>query len=205
VAILQFNYIKWRIIAVLLAASVINAAPILSFARAEEKPNYADKNLEKGPIHITADKLITDNKTRIAEFIGNVRVTQGDTIITSEGLLIYNKKGADQKKDIVITEGSIEKIVANGHVKITFGDKIATAQKAEYFTDSGILVLSGPDSKVTSGDDSISGSKITLHRPDGRIEVEGSKERRVEAVIYSEGKAIENSLPQETGSMDRIR
>jgi lipopolysaccharide export system protein LptA len=195
VAILQFNHIKWRILAVLLAALIIHAAPVLSFAHAEEKPNYADKNLEKGPIHITADKLVTDNKTRIAEFIGNVRVTQGDTIITSDGLLIYNKKGTDQKKDIDMTEGSIEKIVANGHVKITFGDKIATAQKAEYFTDSGILVLSGPDSKVISGNDSISGSKITLHRPDGRIEVEGSKGKRVEAVVYSGEKAIEDSLP----------
>lgn len=170
----------------MLTTLVITTLFITSSVHAEEKTDSADKNLEKGRIHITADKLITDNKTKLAEFTGNVQVIQGDTVIHSETLLIFNKKGADQNKDLPMAEGSIEKIVAIGHVKITFGDRIATAEKAEYFTDREVLVLSGPDSKVISGKDSISGSKITLYRSDGRIEVESGVEKQVEAVIHSE-------------------
>ena len=71
------------------------------------------------------------------------------------------------------------------NVKIIFDDKTAISQRAVYTTDSRILVLTGPDSKIISGKDSISGEKITLYRADDRIIVESGKEKQVEAVFFS--------------------
>lgn len=142
------------------------------------------ENAESKPIHITSDLLTTDNEAGVVEFSGNVRVTQGTTVILSDRLKVYYKKDADSAQKISGGPGAVEKIVATGNVKIDFDDKKAVSNKAEYVTDTQVLVLSGPDSKVTTEKESVSGAKITLYRSDGRIKVEGGEGKRVEAVFY---------------------
>jgi LmbE family N-acetylglucosaminyl deacetylase len=89
-----------------------------------------------------------------------------------------------------LTRTAIEKLEASGNVKITFDDKVAVAQKAVYQTEKRVLVLSGPNSKVTSGKDSISGEIITYYRADERIKVESGPNKRVEAVFSSGGAGL---------------
>jgi lipopolysaccharide export system protein LptA len=154
---------------------------------------YADdtsQNPKKSPggngtIHITSDKLISDNKAGYAEFIGNVKATQEDTVITSDRLKIFYKKNFVNKGPLSVSEESIHKIVAKGNVEIKFDNRVATAQQAVYNTETMVLVLSGNNSKIISENDSISGEKITFYRTDGRINVESGGEKRVEAVFYS--------------------
>ena len=141
-------------------------------------------------IHITADKLISDNNAGYAEFIGNVKATQEETVITADRLKIYYKKNVVNKGPLSMSEESIHKIVAKGNVKIKFDNKVATAQQAIYNTETMVLVLSGDNSKVTSKNDSISGEKITFYRIDGRINVESGSKKQVEAVFYSGQKGI---------------
>jgi lipopolysaccharide export system protein LptA len=136
-------------------------------------------------IHITSDRLISDNKAGYAEFIGHVKAIQGDTVITSDKLKIFFKKNIAKKGPLSLNEGSIQKIVANDNVEIKFDNRVATAQQAVYNTETMVLVLSGDNSKVISENDSISGEKITFYRMDGRINVESGNKKRVEAVFYS--------------------
>lgn len=143
-----------------------------------------------GAIHITSDKLIADNKTGYAEFIGNVKATQDDTVITSDQLKIFYKKNMADKGPLSVSEESIHKIVAEGNVEIKFDNRVATAHQAVYNTETMVLVLSGNNSKIISENDSISGEKITFYRTDGRITVEGGNRKRVEAVFYSGQKGI---------------
>ena len=136
------------------------------------------------PIRITADKLITDTQNKTAEFIGNVLTSQGDTTITSDRLKVYYREGSE-------TEGTagmdaIVRIVAEGTVKMVLEDQIAYTEHAEYIADKRIVVLTGPNSKIVSGNNSISGQKITLYRDDGRIHVAGTTEKPVEAFFYSD-------------------
>jgi lipopolysaccharide export system protein LptA len=49
--------------------------------------------------------------------------------------------------------------------------------------------MTGENSKVISGKNSISGSKIILYRKEGRVKVLGSEKKRVEATFYSGGNA----------------
>lgn len=145
---------------------------------------------ENGAIHITSDKLISDNNAGYAEFIGNVKATQDDTVITSDKLKIFYKKKIVNKGPLSVNEESIHKIVATGNVEIKFDNRVATAQQAVYNTETMVLVLSGENSKVISKNDSISGEKIIFYRTDGRINVESGNKKRVEAVFYSGQKGI---------------
>lgn len=157
---------------------------------AAEKIQKQKKDDGEKKIHITADRLIAEGNSNNAEFIGNVRAVQETTVITSEKLKIFYKKDSSGIKDNSKVDESIKEIIATGNVKILFDDKIAETQQAVYTAETRILVLNGPDSKVTSGKNTISGSKITLFRDNGSIKVEGSGKSRVEAFFESGGKGL---------------
>jgi len=162
----------------------------MAYANESDKPKNKSLGENDGAIHITSDKLISDNKAGYAEFIGNVKAIQGNTVITSDKLNIFYKKNIANKGSISVNEESIHKIVAKGNVEIKFDNRVATAQQAVYNTETMVLVLSGKNSKIISEKDSISGEKITFYRIDGRINVESGNKKRVEAVFYSGQKGI---------------
>jgi len=190
---LDFKKNLCRIFLFFAAAFMLVAGPIApSPGYADEKPSDTDThNLAKDQkIHITADKLIYDNDTEYAEFIGNVRATQEDTVITADRLKIFVKANSSHKASPVIGEESITKLVADGNVKINFDNRVAVTPKAVYNTQTSVLVLSGNNSRIVSGDNSISGEKITIYRATGRINVESGGEKRVEAVFFSGKKGL---------------
>jgi len=192
VKLLNFNKNLCPILLFFVSVFTILAVPVVSpSGYAEEKPKDTDvRSLsENRKIHITADKLISDNEVDYAEFIGNVRATQEDTVITADRLKIFVKKNPDNKSPGVGTE-SINKIIASGNVKINFDNRVAVTPQAVYNTKTGVLVLSGDNSRIISGKNSISGEKITLYRTTGRITVESGEEKRVEAVFYSGEKGL---------------
>lgn len=145
-----------------------------------EKTSHEAEN----PIHITADSLITDPQGKTAEFIGHVLAIQGDTTITSNRLMVYYTEGLQSLS--TSGTGAIVRIVAQGMVKIVTKDQIAHTEHAEYITDKRIVILTGSNSRIVNGNDSISGHKITLYREDGRIHVAGTEKEPVEAIFYSD-------------------
>jgi len=154
-------------------------------------PGYAEetaKPVKGDPIRITADKLVTDNAKRSAQFSGNVKAVQGDTVITADRLTIFYKSGGGSSS---ATSGSnIERLEAEGQVRIEFDNKVAVSNQAVYIIAERKLVLSGPGSKVVSGQDEISGSKITFFRDDGRVALEGDDKNRVNAIIHSDHRGL---------------
>lgn len=135
-------------------------------------------------IRIASDLLTTDDEKGYAEFTGNVRAVQGSTVILSDTLKVFYKEGAGDSQKLAASPGAVQKIVASGNVKINFDNKTAVSDRAEYITDTQVVILSGDNTKVTTADESISGAKITLYRADGRVKVESGKGRRVEAILY---------------------
>jgi len=156
-----------------------------SFAFAQET------NLSKDPakeiIHVTADSLSSDSDAKFAEFIGNVKATQGDFIIKSDRLKIYYKESAESTAAPGTTE-SIEKIVATGNVEIKSEEGTGLTEQAEYDTKTMIVVLTGENSKVFDQKNSVTGSRITIYRNDGRVKVESDKNKKVNAVLYPKEK-----------------
>lgn len=191
--VLDFNQNLWLIFLFFAAAFMFIAGPVTTpSGYADEKPlDTNTRNLAKDQkIHITADKLISDNNTNYAEFIGNVRATQEETVITADNLKIFLKQNPQNKKSPTVGTESINKIIASGNVKINFDNRVAVTPHAVYNTETEVLVLSGNNSRIISGNNSISGEKITLYRTTGRITVESSGEKRVEAVFYSGEKGL---------------
>ncbi len=142
------------------------------------------KNNENEKIRIIADKLFAEIDAGVIEFVGNVKATQAETVITSDRLKIIYNPDANKGQTSALKPVSIEKIIASGHVKINYNNIIAETDEAEYTIKSAVLVLKGEQSKVTQAGHSITGTKFTLHRADGKITVESSEKNRVKAVFH---------------------
>ena len=188
---LHFKYNVNKILSVLTAVFILGTALDPFYAFADDKYSQPDKDNGNKKIHITSDRLISDTTDNYAEFIGNVRATQEKTVITADRLKIYYKRSPDNKENPTTPEESIQKIIASGNVTMEFNDKVAVAEQAVYSMETKILVLTGANTTIISGNNSISGEKITLHRADDRITVEGSDKKRVEATFYSNEKDAE--------------
>lgn len=139
---------------------------------------------ETARIQITSDRMKAVSRDGYAEFIGNVKAVQGKFSITSDVLRIYYND-TDSKADNPVKKGSISKIVAKGNVHIKAEEFSAVSDLALYLTEKKIVILQGPHSKVSSGENFIVGSRITYNRSDGSIKVEGSNNNRVQGVFYS--------------------
>lgn len=187
----RYKTAPWQTIGVhsMLISICIMVVATAVFAKNTASPSKPTE--QEKPIHIISDRLEADNESNVAEFIGNVRATQGTTVITSDRLKVYYKGSADQIEAAGPGEESIQKIVSTGHVVIYFDNRVAKAENAVYIAESRILILTGPKSTLTSGKNIVTGEKITLYRNDGKIHVESGRDGRVEATFFSTGKGLE--------------
>jgi lipopolysaccharide export system protein LptA len=136
-------------------------------------------------IRITSDKMIAALNAREVEFIGNVKATQANTVVHADRLKIIYSPSTAKNPTLTPEPTSIEKITAQGRVKIIYDNIIAETDTAEYMTKSAVLVLIGERSNVSQRGYSISGTKFTLHRSNGEMTVEGNGKNRVKAVFGS--------------------
>src|SRR4051794_15397454 len=85
------------------------------------------KDRSSQPITINSNELSADNKGKTALFSGKVVAKQADITIYSDKLTVNY---ADKKNDV-------EKIEADGNVRIIQGNRIATAVHAIYDSKQG--------------------------------------------------------------------
>ena len=175
---------RWRWFGTIVLVATM--ALLTDGARAADEPKTGQT--ENEPIQIVADELISYNEEKYAEFIGNVIVTQREFKITSDKLRIYYRGELLDTEKKESEEDVIKKIIATGNVTITSEQYEAQADKAEYDTATMTVVLSGENSKVVSGKNSISGSVIRLNQKSGQIKVESSATKRIKAEFFTKGK-----------------
>ncbi len=204
-----------RIIAVVILVLVAFAANTMAATPSSNGKTAAkssqgkakSKSAKSGPsksdedqIHVSADALISDRNANYAEFQGNVVTTQKGSVMHSDRLKIFytqdpNKKtSSDAKK-----QGSIDKIVATGHVKIVMGDKTAWADKAVYTKSDDSILLSGGNPKILSGKSYLSGETIRVNRKteevfvnavEGSFPAENKPKKRVEMNIFTNDSSL---------------
>lgn len=139
---------------------------------------------------IEADRLETNNADRYAEFIGNVKARQGNHRLRSDKLRIYYEGDAgsfSQASPADADDLQIKKIVAYGNVHIVSEEYIVDTSRAEYEVATQIMTLTGANSKVTQGKNTLMGSKITVYQAEGRIQVDGESGKRVKVTFFPEG------------------
>jgi lipopolysaccharide export system protein LptA len=146
-------------------------------------------------IQIVADKLVTNQTEKFAEFMGDVRTRQGNFVITSEYLRIYYRDKPQHRAKLQQTgnQGLVKRVVASGNVQVLFEEYTIETQRVEYDLDTQIVVLIGENSTMTRGKNVLTGSKIIVNRRSGQIQVESSRQQRVKAVFYPEEKVAEEN------------
>ena len=121
----HYNRLKipaWALVFIVAFFCMETATGVISAQEARPDPTPS-ANGPDDRIHIVADRLVTDNQSNWAEFIGNVKATQGTTVITSNRLKIYYKQISENRENVIGGEDSIEKIVASGNVVIHFENR----------------------------------------------------------------------------------
>ena len=151
-------------------------------------PVYGGDTAPKGKyIQIESNRLDVYDSQQLAVFSGSVRVDQEDTIIKSDKLYVYYKGEDGGKKSgnnmASITAGNIERIEAQGRVRITQGDRIVTGDNAVLFYEEQKVIVTG-DAMMQEGKNIIKGGKITFFMKEKRGTVESKKQQKVTATIY---------------------
>ena len=131
-----------------------------------------DTSQNRGPIHVTSDRLEADDEAQIVIFSGNAVATQDDVTIYADRLTI---KYTGEKREIV-------EIIADGQVRIVQQEKVATGEKAVYYNQEERVVMTGSP-KVTEGDNFVEGQEITLYLNEKRSVVSGGDGGRVKAIF----------------------
>ncbi|MCB2145890.1 MAG: hypothetical protein KQI81_05395 [Deltaproteobacteria bacterium] len=168
---------------------MLSVPPITHGETGSGTPAAKTADPEAKKIHISSERLISNTADNNAEFIGKVRASQGETLITADSLKIFFSASSDG--GTASPSQSLEKLVATGNVEIKFDNRLAVARQAVYITAQRMLILTGPGATVTSGDNTITGETITFYRADGRFTVEGGSNGRVKAVILPEESGLE--------------
>lgn len=155
-------------------------------------PSLAADKTPAGKLFITSDKLVAEQGNAMAEFIGNVKATRGDSVLLADRVKVYfsspDKKPSD-KKEKTNDQGNVDKIVASGNVEYTAGNRKAFADEAVYTTVDEKLVLTGKEPKLLTGNSWVAGRKITLFRLEERVIVESGGTKRVQAFFDSQDQA----------------
>jgi len=135
-------------------------------------PSGAPLTGSKEPIEITSDRLDADDNSRILMFIGNAVAKQGDATIYADRLTVrYAEQGGD-----------VDRVVAEGNVRIVQGERLATSRRADFFRDQERILLTG-DPQITEKGSVVKGHQITLFVKERRAVVQASQSGRVNAVF----------------------
>jgi lipopolysaccharide export system protein LptA len=158
---------------------------LLSSAAVAVEPSQQNGALaDNNQIQIVADKLVTNNQEKFAEFSGDVRASQGTFVITSERLRIYYQTGPDSAENKTTGQESIKQVVASGNVQVSTEKFTAETDRVEYDMETQVVVLLGENSTLKSNKNVLTGSKITVDRKTGQMKVESDPQKRVKAIFY---------------------
>ena len=138
---------------------------------------FESNNSNHGPINIKSETMSFDYKDNVVVFSGHVHAEQSGSELTTNTLHVQMNK-----------QSQIQKMIADGNVRMSQGQRWATGDHAVLDETVHTLVLTGSP-VVHDGNDQIAGSKITVFLQSGKSEVADPK-----AVIFPrESKRPNNS------------
>ena len=157
------------ILLIIFTTSVAFAAP--------EGKKTVHKDRSDLPINIKSNNLDADNKGRIAVFTGKVVAKHDDVTIFCDKMTVYYGEN----------QGDVEKIEADGNVRIVQDNKIGTSSHATYETKQGLITLT-INPKVMQGTDTVTGKIITYYVDEDRSVVTSGGDTRVISIIHPKAK-----------------
>ena len=152
------------------------------------------------PLRITAARLEADKLKGIIMFSGQVKAVHGDSTLYSDQLWIYLETKPEQPKEAVkpppekaeqsplgdMGAEQIDHIVAKGNVRMVQEDRVATGDEAIFYKKRDEVVLTG-NPQLWRAENTLKGERIIFNLKTNKVLVESSPQRRVEALLYSQG------------------
>lgn len=128
----------------------------------------------EGPIEVTSQQMESDQQSGNVTFRGKVVGKRGAMTIYADQLILF----------FVESDGSrtIERLEAEGSVRVVDGERVATAQKLEYEQATEQMTLKG-DAEIHQGGNLVAGDEILLFVRENRSLVKSAKDGRVRAVF----------------------
>ena len=134
-------------------------------------------------VTVSADRLVSDRATRTATFTGRVKVIRGSSTIEADRLRVVYGENASRGSAKMPGRSAIERIVAEGNVRIRTNELSAKTPKAIYSRPAQTIELLGAGTQVISGNNSITGMQIVLYMEGERLTVSSGGDNRVKAVF----------------------
>jgi lipopolysaccharide export system protein LptA len=128
--------------------------------------------LGRQPIEITSDRLSADSTRESVTFEGNVVAVQADVTLHADRLFAEYTR----------SQRAIEKITAEGNVRVIQGAREARAARATFYNIEQRIVLTG-GAELVQGENTLKGDTVTIYLRENRSVVTGGKGGRVRAVI----------------------
>ncbi|MCK6554270.1 lipopolysaccharide transport periplasmic protein LptA [Candidatus Binatia bacterium] len=172
---------RWALAALLVVAAAVGAGRITA-AQPEPsaRPTPRDPLLDalafssgREPIAVTSDALDFDYKTRVLTYRGAVVATQGDLRLQSDTLTVALALDGAEK---------VKEVIAAGNVRMSKGERWATAGRAVFDQTARTVVLSD-NAVLHDGQNEVSGDRVVVYLDEERSVIEGGS-GRVRAVLY---------------------
>jgi len=161
------------------AVSLIPKALIISFCLGLLPVSAPNSFAEEVPITITADEMMSTEKSSSVTFTGDVDAKQGDLRIRSDKMTVFYS--APDKSKSTNVKQQVDKILCKGNVEITREDWLGTSKEMTYLADKKEIYLTG-NAKFWQGQNMVAGEKIVYYMNEGRSEVLGGDEKTTTVV-----------------------
>ncbi|WP_421854848.1 LptA/OstA family protein [Oricola sp.] len=124
------------------------------------------------PVQIEGDRFEVMEDQSMAVFSGNVRVSQGPTVLRTGKLVIRYATGGGGGS---ITSGSsqIEQLEASGGVNVQSEKQVATGDRGVFDMKTEVLVLTGDNVTLSEDGNVATGCKLIVAMKTGRARLEG--------------------------------
>jgi lipopolysaccharide export system protein LptA len=201
--------LRGRLVAALVAAVLAGASPAQAQQKAQQKPQETGvpnalqgfaKNKDQ-PVQIEAAALEVRDKDKMAVFLGNVVVTQGDTVMKCKELRVFydqddpkgSAKGGAAKGTMKAAQPgpggrqSIRRLEALGGVTVVQKEQTARGDKGIFDMKSNTITLVG-NVVVAQGPQVLAGDRLVVDLTTSFARVESDKGKPVRALISTGGK-----------------
>lgn len=138
----------------------------------------AQQALVRGPVTIQADQAELSQQEGLSIYIGNVRLTQHELVITGDRLVVrHGQEGRPLQARVTGSPATYDQPTTADSPSVH-----GQAQRIEYNAESDILVLEG-SARVTRGRNMVEGAMIRYDRRQHRILATGDEDGRVQIIL----------------------
>jgi lipopolysaccharide export system protein LptA len=146
------------------------------------------------PVSIESNSFELNDKAKVATFVGDVQVTQGDTTLRCARLLVFYDQGGTPGTLTAAKPGpggqqQIRRLEARGGIVVTQKEQIATGDTGIFDMKANTITMSGKV-VITQGQNILRGDKLIVDMTTGMSRVEsnpssagGARRGQVEGLI----------------------